>query len=169
MRLRDIVLWMRGLVFTALAPLVVAGWLPAAVDPFRRARAGAWMAGWVLVAAGAAIYGACLIRFLAAGGTPAIFFTRPLRGLIGEAPPRLVDAWLYQFSRNPMYLGVVLAVVGQAIAFASLPTAQYALFLWFMFHIVVIVLEEPHLRERFGPAYDEYCHRVPRWLGPPSS
>ena len=157
-------LWIRGLSFTALVPLVVAGWAPRAIDPVSRLAGGAWNAGWLLVTAGAAIYAACLVRFLAAGGTPAIFFTRPLRAILGEEPPQLVRTWLYTFTRNPMYVGVVLAIFGQAIVFASRRMALYGALAWLTFHFVVIALEEPHLRDVHGTEYEEYCRRVPRWL-----
>jgi protein-S-isoprenylcysteine O-methyltransferase Ste14 len=157
-------LWIRGLVFTALVPSVIGVWVPALVDPRRHAQHGLWDAGWLLVAAGATIYTVCLLRFLASGGTPAIFFTRALRALIGEEPQTLVRGWLYRLSRNPMYVGVLLVVFGQAIVFASRSTAGYGLTLWLFFHLTVVLLEEPHLREQYGPSYDDYCRRVPRWL-----
>jgi protein-S-isoprenylcysteine O-methyltransferase Ste14 len=157
-------LWIRGLMFTALVPLVIAGWAPAAIDPFRRPRGGVWNAGWAPIVAGAAIYFVCLLRFLASGGTPAIFFTRPLRALIGEEPPHLVRGWLYRATRNPMYVGVVLAVFGQAIVCRSRAIAIYGAALWAAFHMVVVVLEEPHLRDLHGAEYEAYCRRVPRWL-----
>ena len=157
-------LWIRGLIFTALVPLVVGGWAPAAIDPGRRPGGGLWNSGWLLVAVGAAFYVACLLRFLASGGTPAIFFTRPLRALIGEEPPQLVQSWLYTVTRNPMYVGVSAAVFGQAIVYASASIATYGALLWTAFHVVVIGLEEPHLRELHGRSYDDYCRRVPRWL-----
>jgi protein-S-isoprenylcysteine O-methyltransferase Ste14 len=162
--MRTTTIWIRGLIFTALVPLVVGGWVPAAIDPGRRPGGGVYDAGWLLVLAGAAIYFACLLRFLASGGTPAIFFTRPLRLLIGEEPPRLVQSWLYTFTRNPMYVGVAAAVFGQAIVYASAAIAIYGALLWTSFHVVVIAIEEPHLRELHGRSYDEYCRRVPRWL-----
>jgi protein-S-isoprenylcysteine O-methyltransferase Ste14 len=165
--LRTATLWTQGLVFTALAPLVVAGWAPGAVDPFRHAAGGARNAGWLLAAIGTAIYSACLTRFLASGGTPAIFFTRPVRAVIGEEPGELVQGWLYSVSRNPMYVAVVLAVFGQAIVFASRAIAVYGVLLWLVFHFVVVALEEPHLRQRYGVPYDDYCSRVPRWLDIP--
>jgi protein-S-isoprenylcysteine O-methyltransferase Ste14 len=161
-------LWIRGAIFTALVPWLVAAWVPSLVDPVRHLQGGPWNAGWLLVAAGAAIYLLCLLRFLAAGGTPAIFFTRPLRAILGEEPPTLVQGWLYRLSRNPMYVGVVLSVFGQAIMFASRDIAVYGALLWLMFHIVVVVLEEPHLREQYGPSYEDYCRRVPRWLWIPT-
>jgi protein-S-isoprenylcysteine O-methyltransferase Ste14 len=64
-----------------------------------------------------------------------------------------------------MYVGVVLAVFGQALIFGSRDAAFYGAALWLCFHIVVVVVEEPHLRSERGPSYDEYCGRVPRWLG----
>jgi len=157
-------LWLRGLIFTALVPYVIGGVVPSMFYGGRRMGGGWWLAGWLLVAAGAAIYAVCLVRFLISGGTPAIFFTRHLRFLIGEEPGRLVDSGLYRRSRNPMYLGVVLAVFGQAILFRSVDVAEYGLALWLMFHLVVVLLEEPHLRGERGAGYEEYCRRVPRWL-----
>jgi protein-S-isoprenylcysteine O-methyltransferase Ste14 len=165
--LRTAILWARGLAFTALVPLVIAGWAPAAVDPLRGLAGGGWSGGWLLVACGALIYGACLARFLASGGTPAIFFTRPVRAVIGEEPNQLVQGWLYSVSRNPMYVAVVLSVFGQAIVYASQAIAVYGALLWLGFHVVVVALEEPHLHDRYGAPYQDYCNRVPRWLGVP--
>jgi protein-S-isoprenylcysteine O-methyltransferase Ste14 len=92
----------------------------------------------------------CLVAFLFSGGTPAIFFTRPLKFILGEELPKLVRQGLYRFSRNPMYVGVVLAVFGQAFIFGPRSVAWYGALLWFCFHIVVVFLEEPHLREERG-------------------
>jgi protein-S-isoprenylcysteine O-methyltransferase Ste14 len=68
-----------------------------------------------------------------------------------------------------MYVGVVLPVFGQAIVFASRAIATHGVFLWLMFHLVVVALEEPHLHDRHGAAYEDYCRRVPRWLRLPRS
>ena len=123
--------------------------------------------GWAPIFLGALAYGLCLMRFLAAGGTPAIFFTRPLRFLIGEEPGSLVSQGLYRFSRNPMYVGVLLVVFGQAIIFGSPRIAAYGLLLFVCFHLTVVLLEEPHLRRTRGRSYELYCQTVPRWLGFP--
>src|ERR1700689_300646 len=104
-------LWLRGLIFTALVPMVIAYFLPRWVGYHPAVR----LAGWFLIAPGILIYALCLVRFLAAGGTPAIFFTRPLRFLIGETPAALVSEGLYRYSRNPMYLGVLLTIFGQGL------------------------------------------------------
>ncbi len=148
-------LWLRGLVFTALVPAVVAYFLPRWLG----FHAPVWLAGWLLIIPGILIYALCLIRFLAAGGTPAIFFTRPLRFLIGETPAALVSEGLYRYSRNPMYLGVLLTIFGQGLII-------YGLIVWLCFHAVVVLLEEPQLRKQNGEPYDEYRRRVPRWFLP---
>jgi protein-S-isoprenylcysteine O-methyltransferase Ste14 len=161
------VLWLRGLIFTALAPGVVAVLAPALIRGGRPLSGGFWNLGWIPVLLGACVYLACLLKFLAANGTPAIFFTRRLRRVIGEEPAGLVCGGLYGFSRNPMYVGVLAVVFGQAILFSSLPVAIYGLAGWLAFHLSVVFLEEPHLRAKQGAAYDEYCRLVPRWFGRP--
>ena len=159
-------LWIRGLIFTLLVPFVIGGLVPSWIDN-RSPRSGLWSIGWLLVAVGAATYALCLFRFLASGGTPAIFFTRPLKFLLGEEPSTLVDRGPYRVSRNPMYVGVLLVVFGQAIVRGSPNVAVYGLALWLAFHLTVVFQEEPHLRRERGPSYEEYYRRVPRWLGWP--
>ncbi len=160
-------LWIRGLIFTVLVPGVVGFWLPSAVDPGAHRAGGIWEAGWIPIAAGTLIYLWCLLRFLAAGGTPAIHFTRPVRFLIGEEPKGLVSGGLYRYSRNPMYMGVLTAIFGQAILFASPRIAGYGCVVLACFYLIVVLIEEPHLRATRGQAYEEYCRAVPRWIGVP--
>ena len=76
-------------------------------------------------------------------------------------------AGLYARSRNPMYLGVLLMVAGQALLFASAPIAVYAALLAVGFHLIVVLVEEPHLRSKSGEAYEEYLLNVPRWFASP--
>lgn len=157
-------LWLRGLVFTVLVPGSVSAFVPYLICQGNRMRGGLWNAGWLFVALGAAIYGSCLIAFLRSGGTPAIFFTRPLRFVIGHEPSKLVRQGIYRVSRNPMYLGVLLVVFGQALLFASRVLALYGILLWLCFHVVIVMLEEPHLRRERGQSYEAYCSRIPRWI-----
>jgi protein-S-isoprenylcysteine O-methyltransferase Ste14 len=159
-------LWLQGLVFTVLVPGVVAFYIPQTMHR-GPAPGGWWSLGWILFALGAAIYALCLVNFLTAGGTPAIFFTRPVGAILGEEPLHIVEKGLYRYSRNPMYLGVLTAIAGQAIVYCSSRIAIYLLIAALFFHCVVVFLEEPHLARARGPVYDDYRHRVPRWLGVP--
>ena len=157
--------WIRGTVFTVLVPGTIAAYVPLRMAERLTVPGGLWNAGWLVMAVGLAGYAWCLLGFLTSGGTPAIFFTWPVRALIGEEPHRLVEGGLYRVSRNPMYVSVLLVIFGQALRFASRSIAEYGLMVWLGFHLVVVLLEEPHLREERGPAYDEFCRRVPRWIG----
>ena len=163
---RKVRLWLQGLIFTVLVPGVVAFFLPQWLRT-TPAAGGWWSLVWILFAAGAAIYLRCLVDFLRAGGTPAIFFTRPLRAALGEEPKQVVRSGFYRYSRNPMYLGVFAAIAGQACVYRSRTIAIYLLIAITFFHCVVVFLEEPHLARARGPAYDDYRRRVPRWLGLP--
>jgi protein-S-isoprenylcysteine O-methyltransferase Ste14 len=82
------------------------------------------------------------------------------------APPQaLVVTGLYRFSRNPMYIAVLLLLSGWALAFTSSPLAVYAVAMLIVFHIRVVLFEEPWLAERHGSDWLTYKNQVPRWLG----
>lgn len=160
-------LWLRGLVFTVLVPFVVAYVLPQSLRETGNVAPGAWQLGYVVLAAGAVLYLWCLVLFLLAGGTPAIFFTRHLSFLLGTEPPDVVRNGPYRFSRNPMYVAVLAAIFGQAILYRSARLFVYGAGAALFFHLVVVFLEEPHLKKARGAGYETYLSRVPRWLGRP--
>jgi protein-S-isoprenylcysteine O-methyltransferase Ste14 len=81
-----------------------------------------------------------------------------------DPPQALVVAGPYRYVRNPMYLGVVLVLLGESLVFASPTMLRYAALILLAFHLFVVHYEEPHLRRRFGEAYVHYCRSVPRWL-----
>lgn len=159
-------LWLRAAAFTVLQPAVVGLYIPYLFYRGTHPCPGLWSLGWLAVALGAGIYLACMVLFLLNEGTPAIFFTRPVRALFGEEPAKVVRGGLYRFTRNPMYVGLITCVSGQAIVFASFKLAFYVVAMAALFHLDVVFLEEPHLRKERGPAYVDYCRTVPRWFGP---
>lgn len=79
-------------------------------------------------------------------------------------PQRLVSAGLYRYSRNPMYVSVLLILLGWAVSFGARGLYWYTLFVGIAFHIRVVVAEEPWLARTHGPAWDDYARRVRRWL-----
>jgi protein-S-isoprenylcysteine O-methyltransferase Ste14 len=115
---------------------------------------GMRLPGLVPLAAGVGIYLVCAARFVTEGlGTPAPW----------DAPRKLVTGGLYRWTRNPMYTGIVLALLGEAWLFLSRYQLEFAIGMAAAFHIRVLVYEEPTLRALFGTAFDEYCALVRRW------
>ncbi len=81
-------------------------------------------------------------------------------------PPRhLVVSGVYGLSRNPMYVAVVLVLWGWAVWFSSRALVVYALVAMVVFHLRVVLAEEPWLARRHGERWIGYRARVPRWLG----
>jgi protein-S-isoprenylcysteine O-methyltransferase Ste14 len=149
-----------SLLFFCIAPATVAGWVPWLLTrwqsrpPLFDGAASRWI-GAALVAGGTVMVVECFARFALKGiGTPA-----PV------APTRhLVVSGLYRHLRNPMYVGVVLAILGQALWLGSVTLLIYAAAVWVAFFLFVLAYEEPALRRQFGAEYDAYCAQVPRWL-----
>lgn len=79
-------------------------------------------------------------------------------------PVALVSDGLFRWSRNPMYLGLILALVGAALLLSN-PLALLAApaYGWWV-QRRFIAREERLLEERFGDAYRAYCLRVRRWV-----
>jgi protein-S-isoprenylcysteine O-methyltransferase Ste14 len=147
-------------VFLVIAPGFVAGLVPwwishwrleapfFGLTPFR-------LAGGILLGLGTIGLMDSFARFALQGlGTPA-----PV------APPcHLVVTGLYRFVRNPMYVSVTSAILGQALIFGNVRLLEYGAFVWLGFHLFVLLYEEPTLRRTFGSEYEAYCAAVPRWI-----
>jgi protein-S-isoprenylcysteine O-methyltransferase Ste14 len=150
----------RTLIFTIFVPGSVAAGAPylllsSDVELLSYGIGNFRFTGVLPMALGALSYLWCAWNFAFVGkGTPA-----PI-----DPPKVLVSRGLYRVVRNPMYVGVGLILVGEAIVFESLTLLAYALFVWSMFHLFIVYYEEPTLRRKFGAAYEEYCKAVPRWM-----
>ena len=149
-------LFLKNLAFVVFVPGTLAVFLPIYLFGKRGGSLeGTGPIGLVLLIAGACMAVWCMWDFWRTGhGTPA-----PI-----DPPKALVVRGLYRYIRNPMYVGVLLVVAGEAILFASWSILVYALCAAAGFHLFVLCYEEPALRRKFGAAYDEYVQRVPRWL-----
>jgi len=80
-----------------------------------------------------------------------------------DEPPELVTGGVYRISRNPIYVGLVLAYVGVSLLFDRfwpLVTLQPVL----LYLRRVVRREEAYLETRFGTAFDQYRSTVHRWL-----
>ena len=81
-----------------------------------------------------------------------------------DPPKMLATEGLFRFTRNPMYVGATLTIIGQAILFESPTILLLAILIWLLLHLLVVYYEEPNLRKRFGKLYEEYARAVPRWI-----
>lgn len=88
------------------------------------------------------------------------------KGTISPLDPtkELVTHGLYRYSRNPMYVGAVLLLIGEAVFFRSWVLAGYAAVIFLAFHTFILFHEEPRLKRVFGGQYDEYRRTVRRWI-----
>lgn len=84
-------------------------------------------------------------------------------GLSGAPPERLVETGIYALTRNPMYLGHIIYMVGVAALFQSWFAAAIALARTVWFHFRVL-RDERGLSEQFGSSYTSYANRVKRWI-----
>jgi protein-S-isoprenylcysteine O-methyltransferase Ste14 len=86
------------------------------------------------------------------------------------APPeRLVTIGLYRFSRNPMYVAVLMILSGWALLHHSRSLWIYAAVVAIAFHLRIVFGEEPWLARTHGDKWAAYSARVPRWLLPLAS
>ena len=153
---------LKTLIFTIFVPGTVAfviPWLILGQLPSADALSlSPWLLGLLPLLVGISLYLWCAGAFTFIGkGTPA-----PI-----DAPVYLVRSGPYRWVRNPMYLGVLAIIVGQAILFRSVALIGYALLVWIIVHLFVVSVEEPSLRRQFGEGYEAYLRAVPRWLPRP--
>lgn len=147
-------------VFFAVAPGTVAGLLPWWLTGWEvRDPLPYWtvlrMAGAMLLVAGGVVLVHAFTRFVIEGvGTPA-----------PAAPTgQLVVGGLYRYVRNPMYLAVSTAIVGQALLLGRPELLLYAAAVSVANATFVRWYEEPTLGRQFGTTYDTYRKAVPAWL-----
>ncbi len=153
-------LLLRNLFFTILQPGIVAGLVPwwilgDKVNAFNQPLVFHQYIGILLFMVGAVIMFHCIARFAVEG-----------RGTLSPADPtkKLVVKGLYKFSRNPMYVGVTLILLGEALFFRSVNLWIYVGFVFLAFNLFVWLVEEPRLHRDFGEDYRKYCREVRRWI-----
>jgi len=104
----------------------------------------------------------------AAGGALVYLAEHQFRGVGTNVPPwkpslKLATSGIYQWVRNPMYVGVGLMVAGVAIALGSDWTLVLMIPAALLLHYGVVLREERYLEARFGEPYRAYKDSVPRY------
>jgi protein-S-isoprenylcysteine O-methyltransferase Ste14 len=154
-------LYLRNLFFTIIHPGLVVGLIPywllslSGNNNFRVRINFYQYFGIPLFLIGLFVLLHCIIKFAIVG-----------RGTLSPIDPtkKLVTSGIYRYSRNPMYLGVLMALIGEALFFKSYYLGIYLLIMALIFNFFILVVEEPRLHEDFGDEYSRYRNRVRRWL-----
>jgi len=149
-----------SLVFFIIAPGTILGLIPWSLThwhigpPFLGIEVLRWV-GVALIVLGLLPLLSSFARFAWDGlGTPA-----PI------APPtRLVVTGFYRRVRNPIYVALLVILLGEALLFGDERVAVWGVLFWMFTFAVVVIVEEPALRQQFGTEYETYCRNVPRWL-----
>jgi protein-S-isoprenylcysteine O-methyltransferase Ste14 len=148
-------------VFFVVAPGVVAGlvpWLISGWDvrwPMTALAVAMTALGCAILAVAVVVLVRNFVRFVVEGrGTPSPVMQTE----------RLVVGGDYRFVRNPMYLAVISAILGQAMIFGSLSLLVYAVAVWAMMATFVRWYEEPLLLNRYREEYQHYRRGVRAWV-----
>jgi protein-S-isoprenylcysteine O-methyltransferase Ste14 len=115
---------------------------------------------------GKLLAGALIVTGLAPLLESIVRFIHVGRGTLAptEATEHLVVSGLYRHVRNPMYLGVLAVLAGEACLFWSRGLAIEAAAVCLGIHLFVHLYEEPTLARRYPEEYPRYKSHVPRWL-----
>jgi protein-S-isoprenylcysteine O-methyltransferase Ste14 len=152
-------LLLRNLIFTVLQPGLVAGVIPYYILGGDTRLETPWSfqtyAGISLLIVGLIIMLRCILQFVWEG-----------KGTLSPIDPtrRLVVRGLYRYSRNPMYVGVMMILIGEAIVTESVSLWMYLAVIFIAFNLFIVIHEEPRLRKDFGQDYLNYCEKVRRWV-----
>lgn len=131
-----------------------------------------WIGGWRMQPP---FFGLILLRAIGvlpvvAGAVPLIesFRRFAVEGLGTPAPiaptKHLIVTGFYRYVRNPMYVGVVTVILGEALILGDVRLLYYAAIVWLGFHMFVLAYEEPTLARTYGPEYETFRANVHRWV-----
>ena len=149
----------RSIVWTIVIPGLVILYIPWAFFGLGAAAVSGsdpvQLAGLMLTIGGTMFLVVCIWEFVAYG-----------RGTLApvDPPKSLVVRGLYKYVRNPMYLSVLVVLLGEALLTRSLGQFEYTLGWFIWINLVVLFYEEPALYRAFGASYQAYCASVSRWL-----
>jgi protein-S-isoprenylcysteine O-methyltransferase Ste14 len=107
--------------------------------------------------------GLCFVGLLVLVLSLVSFGTSFRVGIDVEHPDKLVTTGIFAVSRNPIYVGFALVLIGEFLVFPNwIPLVYLTAGIW-LFHRQV-VREEAFMRQHYGHEYVEYCRRVRRYV-----
>lgn len=116
------------------------------------------------------LFGACVVLL----GTVLVVWTILLFKTKGQGTPNpklppkaFIISGPYKVSRNPMALGGLLTLLGEAIVYYSPSLLGLTILYGIVVYFNAKFVEEPELKKRFGESYNAYLKRVPRFFPSP--
>ncbi len=156
---------LRATVYTLVIPGFLVGYLPwklrplEAVAPLPLSALFSLFGFLLCLGGGALLFSAAYYLVRRGDGTPF-----PL-----DPPQRMVVAGPYAHIQHPMLVGLFAMLCGQIVWFPSVHVLLYTLFLLLAGRALVLHIEEPALRKRFGEDYIAYQAAIPRWFPLPAA
>jgi protein-S-isoprenylcysteine O-methyltransferase Ste14 len=146
-----------AILFTLIVPTPMAVGIPYLITrwqmqpPLTGFEAGRWI-GALMIVIGAVSLLSAIAWFAYEGVKP--------------YPPieRVVTTGPYAYTRNPMYGGVVLVMIGQGLLFGSLGAVIYGICWLIAFYVFEWTIDDPFIVKRMGQPYEDYCRDVPGWI-----
>jgi len=151
----------RNIFFVLVFPGTVTGVIPFAIaknhftEAFEQFPSFCFLAGAGVYLTGLSILLYCVSQFIT-DGSGTLSPTNPTQ--------HLVIRGLYRFSRNPMYIGVITMLWGEALFCRSVSLLIYSIIVFTLLNVYVVLFEEPRLTKDFGNEYLTYRRKVRRWL-----
>lgn len=141
-----------SLILPVTVVILVPGWIEKEWVPKNNLQT---VLGVIVILVGLSVMIACISAFIRVGkGTLAPW----------SPPKNFIVTGLYRYVRNPMILGVLTILIGEAITFNSIYVLEWAGAFFVINTVYFLILEEPQLEKRFGSDYREYKNNVNRWL-----
>ncbi|MFI5186617.1 MAG: methyltransferase family protein [Chitinophagales bacterium] len=143
-------------IFSFILPVTVLVIVPLWIEKNRTVRMSVHLfAGLLVILAGLIVMAVTISSFIRIGkGTLAPW----------SPPKKLVIKGLYRYVRNPMILGVLTVLLGEALSLWSKTILTWAGEFFIINIIYFMIYEEPDLERRFGEEYREYKKHVSMWL-----
>lgn len=141
-------------IVTIIAGYVIGRFLPLFPDSVLPAPERYWIGGLICVAAVVVFVILPFKQFQRTGQDP-----KPW-----TPTPEFIGSGLYRFSRNPMYLGMIVFCLGFAVILSEAWIVILTPACGWLIYVLAIGPEEAYLEQRFGDAYREYKARVRRWI-----
>jgi protein-S-isoprenylcysteine O-methyltransferase Ste14 len=145
---------MRAILSFLALPTIVAGVFPLLISWIPSPDLFKSYFGVALILVGGSILLSSVVSFYCRGqGTLAPW----------DPPKHLVVEDFYRFTRNPMYVGVAILVLGWAFLTGNLLNYVYSAIIPVIFHLRVVLYEEKEMQRLFGKEWEIYRMAVPRW------